>query len=87
MHWREENREQSYDVLIVNNVTQQVCENVASKLISRSGRSQDKKKKSMKAVIHNQQDKEKIQNSLRNLKVNSEYKGVSVTEDYTVSER
>ena len=87
MHWREENREQSYDVLIVNNVTQQVCENVASKLISRSGRSQDKKKKPMKAVIHNQQDKEKIQNSLRNLKVNSEYKGVSVTEDYTVSER
>ena len=56
-------------------------------LISRFRRSQGKKKKPMKIVIHNQKDKEKIQNNLRNLKVNFEYKGVSVIEDYTVSVR
>ena len=45
------------------------------------------KMKPIKVALHNEQDKEKILNKLQNLKVNTEYKGISITQDYTVSER
>ena len=70
MHGREENKEQSDDALqalFVTNLIQQVCSNVTPKLISRTGRSEDNKKKPVK--------------------VNTVYKGISITKDYTVSGR
>ena len=57
------------------------------KLISRIGRSEDNKKKPIKVELQKELDKEKILNKLRNLKSNIEYKGISITEDYTTSER
>ena len=57
------------------------------KLISRIGRSEDNKKKPIKVELQKELDKEKILNNLRNLKSNIEYKGISITEDYTISER
>ena len=58
---------------------QQVCGNVTPKLILHIGRSEDNKKKPIKVVLHNEQDKEKILNNLRNLKGNTKYKGISIT--------
>ena len=57
------------------------------KLISRIGRSEDNKKKPIKVELQKELDKEKILTNLRNLKSNIEYKGISITEDYTTSER
>ena len=71
-HRREDNNEQLDDALFANNMIQQVCGNVIPKLVSHIGRSEDNKKKSIKVVLHNEQDKEKILNNLRNLEGNTE---------------
>lgn len=65
---------------------QQACSNVTLKLKSRIGLSEENKKP-IKVVLHNEQDLEKILNNLQNLQDNTEYKGISITEDYIVSER
>ena len=66
---------------------QQVFGNVMPKLISYIGQSEDNKKKPIKVILDNEQGKEKILNNLRNLKGTTEYKDISITEDYTISER
>ena len=38
-------------------------------------------------IFHSEEEKEKIMDSLRNLKDNDDYKGVSITEDYTLKDR
>ena len=56
-------------------------------LISCIGRSEDNKKNSIKFVLHNELDEENILNNVRILKGSIEFKGISITEDYIVSER
>ena len=84
--WKRRKQEKSDDALFVNNTMQQVCSNVTLKLKSRIGLSEENKKP-IKVVLHNEQDLEKILNNLQNLQDNTEYKGISITEDYIVSER
>ena len=38
-------------------------------------------------IFHSEQEKEKIMRNLGNLKGNEKYKGVSITEDYTLKDR
>ena len=57
------------------------------KLVMRIGKVDQLKKRPIKVVLNNEEDKDKIMDSLRNLKDNDDYKGISVTEDYTVAER
>ena len=38
-------------------------------------------------IFHSEQEKEKIMRNLGNLKDNEKYKGVSITEDYTLKDR
>ena len=47
----------------------------------------DNKKKPIMLTFHTEQEKEKIMMNLRNLKGNDYFKGISVTDDYTVYER
>ena len=84
--WKRRKQEKSDDALFVNNTMQQACSNVTLKLKSRTGLSEENKKP-IKVVLHNEQDLEKILNNLQNLQDNTEYKGISITEDYIVSER
>ena len=65
---------------------QQVCGNIMPKLIPRIGGSEDMKMMLVKVVLHNEQDNKKILNNLQSLG-NTEYKGISITEDYIISER
>ena len=41
----------------------------------------------MKVIFNNKEDKERVMNNLANLKDQSTYKGVSITEDYILAER
>ena len=66
---------------------QRICENVTLKSISRIGRSELNKKKPKNVVLNDKQDEEKILKNLQNLKGNTKYKDISITEDYAVSER
>ena len=87
IHWREKNKVQWDDVLFVNNIIQHICGNVTPKLISCISRSKDNKKKPVKLILYNEQDKKDEQWTKLNLTGNTENKIVSITEDYTVSER
>ena len=66
---------------------EQLRGNIRPKLISGYEWSEDNKKKPIKVVLNNEQDKEKVLNNLQNLEGITEYKGISITDDYTVSER
>ena len=45
------------------------------------------KRRPIKIVFNTENDKEKVMNNLRNLKGNAMYTGISITDDYTMSER
>lgn len=49
--------------------------------------SDDTKVRPLKITLETEEEKEKIMNNLKNLKGNQEYKGISIKEDYTISER
>ena len=59
----------------------------AFKSVIRIGKVDQAKKRPIKVLMNNEEDKDKIMSSLKNLKDNEDYKGISVTEDYTVAER
>ena len=54
IHGRKKSMEQSGDTLFINNMIQEVCGNVATKLISRTGRSVDNKEKPIKVILPNE---------------------------------
>ena len=60
---------------------------VTVKSLSRIGRLDRSKNRPIKVVLQSEEDKNKIMENLRNLKDKAEYKGISVSEDYTVAER
>ena len=57
------------------------------KSVSRIGKSDPTRKRPIKVVMHNEEEKNKIMANLRNLKDQVAFKGLSVTDDYTVTER
>ena len=76
-----------HDSDLVTNLTETIRVTVAPKSISRIGRSDPEKtnpKRPMKVVCISEEDKEKIMSNLRILKDQDEFKGISITDDYTV---
>ena len=57
------------------------------KQIERLGQKDNAKKRPIKIVFNNEEDKEKVLNNLENLKDIQMYKGISITPDHTYSER
>ena len=64
-----------------------VSTDVKYKSIYRLGKPDPTKKRPMMLQLENEADKDKIMMNLQSLKGKIEYKGVSITEDYTVTER
>ena len=57
------------------------------KTVHRIGKPQPDKKRPLMVMMNSEADKERIMSSLTNLKDQEDYKGISVTEDYTITER
>ena len=62
-------------------------ENIMFKSVHRIGKPNPEKKRPMMLMVNSESDKDKILANLTNLRNQIEYKGVSVTEDYTLTER
>ena len=72
----------------VNNLLQSMSiSEVTFKSVHRIGRPQSEKKRPILVVTNTDGDKEKIMQNLSNLKDKADFKGISVTEDYTPAER
>ena len=89
IHGREENNpELSEDEVFVDMMILRLGgENIAPKSITRLGNSESNKKRPIKVTFHNENDKEMIMSNLKKLKGKNIYKVISVTDDYTISER
>ena len=76
------------DEEFVNNLLQSMAvENMTFKSVNRIGAKNPEKKRPLLLVLNNDGDKDKLIQNLTNLKGQVNYKGISVTEDYTVAER
>ena len=76
------------DTDFVNNLIKNVrCDGVTVKSIARLGSENSDKRRPIKVSLKNGNEKEQVMGNLVNLKGNDMYKKVSITEDYTVSER
>ena len=60
---------------------------VAFKAVFRIGNADANKNRPIKVVMNNEEAKNKIMENLRNLQGQEDFKGVSITDDYTISER
>ena len=60
---------------------------MSHKSVYRLGKPDTSKKRPIKLVMNNEVDKQNVMNNLKNLKDVELFRGVSVTEDYTASER
>ena len=86
IHGKDENKETQSDEDFIKGFIREIDENIAAKSIVRIGR-QENKKRSIKVTFKNIEEKTTIMINLKNLKGKAEYKGVSITDDYTLSER
>ena len=57
------------------------------KSVSRIVKADPAKKRPIKVAMNNEEEKNKIMANLRNIKDQVEFKGLSVTDDYTIAER
>ena len=57
------------------------------KSVSRIGKTDSTKKRPIKVIMNNEEDKHMVMANLRNLKDKDSFRGISVTDDYTVAER
>ena len=74
----------------VTNLTETIRVTVVPKSITRIGRIDPDKtnqKRPMKVVFNSEEEKDKLMANLRNLKDVEQFKGVSITDDYTIKER
>ena len=85
VHGREENNDLQPDNHFIQRLLQNIDENVSPKQIVRIGRSEGRRP--IKVILESEADKDQIMENLRNLKGIATYKGISITEDYTLSER
>ena len=60
---------------------------IAFKFASRIGKTDSAKKRPIKVIMNNEEDKLMVMANLRNLKDKDSFRGISVTDDYTVAER
>ena len=87
LHGRKEKESDKTDVSFVKRFIQEVSGNISTKSIQRIGITDTNKRKPILITFFSKQDKEKIMNNLPNLKGKTDFKGISITEDYTISER
>ena len=83
----DDNTENKNDVVAVYKLLQAIRVPVSSKASIRIRKGETNKIRPMKVIFKNKEDKERVMNNLANLKNQSTYKGVSITEDYTLAER
>ena len=87
IHGKQESEPQD-DSDFVKNLIKDIGENVTPKVHVRIGKeTENKKKRPIKVILDKLDDKERIMNNLRKLKDKDQYKGISITDDYTISER
>ena len=86
IHGKEEVKEQE-DLVFSKDLIQSIGVDTPIKSVSRIGRQENSKKRPIKIVFNSSEDREKVMENLKNLKGKEQYKGISVTEDYTTSER
>ena len=75
------------DEEFVNSLIRSMTVDVAFKSVNRIGMRNPDKKRPMLVLMNSEADKDRIIQNLTKLKGQENYKGVSVTEDYTVAER
>ena len=84
----ENNPEKPDDNFFVNNMFLRIgLDDISPKSIVRLGNSAQNTKRPIKVILQSEREKEKVMSNLFNLKGKNMYKGISVTEDYTISER
>lgn len=86
IHGKEESEDNQVDTLFVQNLIQAIGSNYVPKSIMRIGRTENKKRP-IKVVFQSNEERDNLLNNLRNLKGNNDFKGISITEDYTLAER
>ena len=62
-------------------------QNVTFKSVNRIGMKNPEKKRPLLLVMNSEEEKDRIIQNLTNLKGQANFKGISVTEDYTIAER
>ena len=86
IHGKEENGDD--DKLFVQNLNKQISVgSVKINQIMRVGEIKANKIRPLKVVLSSPDEKNKVLYSMKNLKGNDLYKGISVTDDYTINER
>ena len=86
IHGKEENGDD--DKLFVQNLNKQISVgSVKINQIMRVGEIKANKIRPLKVVLSSPNEKNKVLYSMKNLKGNELYKGISVTDDYTINER
>lgn len=86
IHGKEENGDD--DKLFVQNLNKQISVgSVKINQIMRVGEIKANKIRPLKVVLSSPDEKNKVLYSMKNLKGNELYKGISVTDDYTINER
>lgn len=79
--------DQAQTAAFVNTLFKDVgAETISYETVNRIGK-EDQGKRPIIVELSSENDKDIIMRSLKNLKGNSQYKGISITEDYTVAER
>ena len=77
-----------HDVAFVSNLIETVRVTIAApKTIIRIGKFDPNKRRPIKVVLNSEDDKNRIMAGLTNLRDQEMYKGISITEDYTLKER
>ena len=71
----------------VSDFLQTVGVNVSSKTIYRLGKADSSKNRPIKLITGGESEKDDIMNNLKKLKNVEKYRGISITEDYTINER
>ena len=87
IHGKHESTEADDKDSVDNLIKELQISSVVIKQVERIGQQSDNKKRPIKVTLKSEEERDKILNNLRNLKGKDNYKGVSVTPDYTQNER
>ena len=76
------------DEEFVNALLKEICVGaVKAKFMVRIGKKEDGKARPLKVTFHNESDKIKVLDNLKQLKGKSDFDGISIKDDFTISER
>ena len=90
IHGRKENERATddSDEEFVNALLKEICVGaVKAKFMVRIGKKEDNRPRPLKVTFHNESDKIKILDNLKQLKRKSDFDGISIKDDFTISEK